>query len=95
MWDIKEPTHYSKRAGHEVPSVMAVLCECMSGCREGDMPCMGLSVSHSHITLHFCANVVEKKKTFNPLYIEMENENIRIRSLWVVSDNGLPLCVMY
>ena len=25
MWDIKEPTHYSKRVGHEVPGVVAVL----------------------------------------------------------------------
>ena len=27
MWDVKEPTHYSKRVGHEVPDVVAVLCE--------------------------------------------------------------------
>lgn len=27
MWDIKEqPTHYSKRGGHEVAGVVAVLC---------------------------------------------------------------------
>ena len=25
MWDIKEPTHYSKRVGREVPGVVAVL----------------------------------------------------------------------
>ena len=24
MWDVKEPTHYSKRAGREVPGVVAV-----------------------------------------------------------------------
>ena len=26
MWDIKEPTHYSKRVGREAPGVVAVLC---------------------------------------------------------------------
>ena len=31
MWDVKEPTHYSKRV---VPDVVAVLCECMGGYRE-------------------------------------------------------------
>ena len=25
--DVKEPTYYSKRVGHEVPGVVAVLCE--------------------------------------------------------------------
>ena len=24
-WDVKEPTHYSGRVGHEVPGVVAVL----------------------------------------------------------------------
>ena len=43
MWDVKEPTHYSKRVGHEVPGVVAVLCDCMGGYREGDIPRMGLS----------------------------------------------------
>ena len=27
----KEPTHYSKRVGHEVPGVVAVLCESIAG----------------------------------------------------------------
>ena len=26
LWNVKEPTHYSKRVGREVPGVMAVLC---------------------------------------------------------------------
>ena len=39
MWDVKEPTHYSKRVRHEVPGVVAVLCE---GVSEGDIPRMGL-----------------------------------------------------
>ena len=30
-WDVKEPTHYSKRVGHEVPGVVAVLCENIAG----------------------------------------------------------------
>ena len=25
MWDVKEPTHYSKRVGRKVPGVVAVL----------------------------------------------------------------------
>ena len=25
IWDVKEPTHYSKRVGHEVPGVVNVL----------------------------------------------------------------------
>ena len=44
MWDVKVPTHYSKRVGHEVPGVVAVLCECMGGYSEGDIPRMGLRV---------------------------------------------------
>ena len=43
-WEVKEPTHYSKRVEHEVPEVVADLCECMGGYREGDMSRMGLSV---------------------------------------------------
>ena len=31
QWDVKEPTHYSRRVGNEVPGVVAVLCECMGG----------------------------------------------------------------
>ena len=34
MWDVKEPTHYSKRVGHEVPGVVAVLCKGMGGVGE-------------------------------------------------------------
>ena len=31
LWDVKEPTHYSRRVGDEVPGVVAVLRECMGG----------------------------------------------------------------
>ena len=31
MWDVKEPKHYSKRVGREVPSVVAVLCVVNTG----------------------------------------------------------------
>ena len=58
MWDVKEPTHYSKSVGHEVPGVVDVLCECMGGYRDGDIP---LSVPFVY-TLLFCAKVVGKKK---------------------------------
>ena len=30
-WDVKELTHYSKRVGHGVPGVVAVLCESIAG----------------------------------------------------------------
>ena len=30
-WEVKEPTHYSKRVGHKVPGVVAVLCESIAG----------------------------------------------------------------
>ena len=29
LWDVKEPTHYSRKVGDEVPRVVAVLCECV------------------------------------------------------------------
>ena len=41
LWDVKEPTHYSKRVGHEVPGVVAVLCECMDGFGLGNLPSKG------------------------------------------------------
>ena len=31
MWDVKEPKHYSKRVGCEVPGVVAVLCVVNTG----------------------------------------------------------------
>ena len=31
LWDVKKPTHYSRRVGNEVPGVVAVLRECMHG----------------------------------------------------------------
>ena len=30
-WDVREPTHYSKRVGHEVPGVVAALYESIPG----------------------------------------------------------------
>ena len=41
MWDVKEPTHYSERVGHEVPGVVAVLCECMGEFGLGNLPTKG------------------------------------------------------
>ena len=29
MWGVKEPTHYSKRVGHELPGVVGALCKGM------------------------------------------------------------------
>ena len=67
MWDVKEPTHYSKRAGHEVPGVVAVLCESlgMGGYRERDMPRMGLSVPFVYHLLHFGAKAAKAKQKNN------------------------------
>ena len=31
MWDVKEPKHYSKIVGREVPGVVAVLCVVKTG----------------------------------------------------------------
>ena len=31
LWDVKEPAHYSRREGDEVPGLVAVLYECMGG----------------------------------------------------------------
>ena len=31
MWDVKEPKHYSKRIGRQVPGVVAVLCVVITG----------------------------------------------------------------
>ena len=31
MWDVKEPKHYSKSVGREVPGVVAVLCVVNTG----------------------------------------------------------------
>ena len=57
--------HYSKRAGHEVPGVVAVLCECMGGYREGDMLRIGLSVPFAcHLKLR-CAKVAKTKTKQN------------------------------
>ena len=36
-WDLKEPTHYAKSGGHEVPGVVAVLCEWLGGVGEVNM----------------------------------------------------------
>ena len=70
MWDVKKPTHYSKRVGHEFPGIVTVLCECMSGYREGDCLAWDL-VSRSHITLHFSAKVV-KKNLFEFIPFQLE-----------------------
>ena len=52
MWDVKEPTHYSKRIGRV--SVWAGIGKVM--CLAWDL------VSRSHITLQFGAKVVKNKK---------------------------------
>ena len=52
------------RKGHEVPGIVAGLCESlgMGGYRERDMPLTWDLVSRSRITLHFGAKATKKKK---------------------------------
>ena len=50
---------------------MAVLCECMGGYREGDVPHMGLNV-HSHITLHNSVQELLKQKKNKKKKINLE-----------------------
>ena len=58
-------TQYSKRVRHEIPGVVAVLCECMGGYTKGDVPCKGLRVLFvCHLALLFKKLIVEKKKSF-------------------------------
>ena len=35
LWDVKEPTQYSRRVKDEVPGVVTVLCECALSRRRG------------------------------------------------------------
>ena len=37
LWDVKEPIHYSKRVGDEVPGVVDVLSDCVLSSRSGVM----------------------------------------------------------
>ena len=62
--DVKEPTHYSNRVGHEVSGVVAVLCECMGGYREGDMPGMGRSAPFAYHFALLCKSCRKKKGIF-------------------------------
>ena len=73
MWDVKEPTDYSRRVEHEVPGVVAVLCECMGGYREVIYLAWDME-SRSYITLNFCEKLDKtgpawKKKNKNTLMI--------------------------
>ena len=41
LWNVKEPTHYSRRVGDEAPGVVAVLCsECALSSRIGRLGIM-------------------------------------------------------
>ena len=44
LWDVKKPTHFSRRVGDEVPGVVAVLCKYM-----------GVSIAGPH-QLNSCQN---------------------------------------
>ena len=60
MWDLKEPTHYSKRVGHEVHGVVAVLAF-VTELAQVIYLAWNLG-PHSYVTFHFCEKAVEKKK---------------------------------
>ena len=44
LWDVKEPTHYSRRVGDEVPGVVAVLYERVFSSRSGRLGVMSLKM---------------------------------------------------
>ena len=58
MWDVKGPTHYSKRVGHEVHGLLAVVCEWVS---EGDVPRMGLTFPFVYYHLALLCKSCRKK----------------------------------
>ena len=58
MRDVKEPTHYSTRVGHEVPGAVLPF---VSELAKVLYLAWDLG-SRSHITFHFCAKIVEKEK---------------------------------
>ena len=80
LWDFKEPTHYSKRAGHEVPGVVAVLCECMTGYREGDMPRMGVSVPFTYHLALVCKRCRKKISKIREHQIKIEGVRCELGS---------------
>ena len=70
---LEEPTHYSKRGGHEVPGVVAVLCESLGvgGYRERDVPHMGLSVPFMYHFALRCKSCKMKHDFFKLLAHEL------------------------
>ena len=75
-WDVKEPTHYSKRVGCEVPGVVAGLCESIAG-------------PHQLIAakkLNLLNQIKERKKKNGRLLIfSIEKNKLQIKTLWPVS----------
>ena len=66
LWDVKEPTHYSRRVGDEVPGVVAVLRECMGGWAE-QVPISCIAANTST-----CSNKeITNKQTNIPITIEI------------------------
>ena len=57
MWDVKVPTRYSKRVGHEFPGVVAVLCECMGRYSEGDNLYLVWDLESSLYSISPCTSV--------------------------------------
>ena len=60
-----------KRAGHEVPGVVAVLCESMGmgGNQKGDMPRMGLIVSFAYHLALWCKSCKNKKQKRTQIFL--------------------------
>ena len=67
--DVKEPTYYSNRVGHEVSGVVAVLCECMGGYREGDMPRIGRNAPFAYHLALLCKSCRKKRNIRKDLVI--------------------------
>ena len=57
LWVVKEPTHYSKRVGDEVPAVVAVFRECLGGwVKQVHISCVAANTST-------CSNKINNKQT--------------------------------
>ena len=70
MWDVKEPKHYSKRVGREVPGVVAVLCVVNTG-----PMLIAVTITEMVILYKYVEIIIIKNKE---IYITIKLENPRI-----------------
>lgn len=58
MLDAKQPTHYLKREGHEVPSMWLSFVSVWAGMGKGDVPRKGVRVPFVHQLALLCKSCV-------------------------------------